>query len=99
MDVILNDGTHAFNVTPWELEQLRHRGLVGHAYTTNAVHQSELQTSNAVQDMYEYALDNLHKCWKCGCTIDASNTMPTIPPMHECKKCRDAWARKVAEEA
>lgn len=91
MDIILNDGTRAFNVTPWELEQLRHRGLVGHAYTTNAVHQSESQTSNAVQDMYEYALDNIRKCWKCGCTLDSSNmadvVLPSLPPKYVCKKC------------
>lgn len=82
MDIILNDGTRVFNVTPSEYMELQKQGLVGQAHTAN---------------LYEYTLDNLHKCWKCGCTIDASNAIPSIPPMHECKKCRDAWARKVAE--
>lgn len=77
MDIILNDGTRAFNVTPSEYIELQKQGLVGQAHAFN---------------MCEYALDNIiRKCWKCGCTLDSSNmadvVLASLPPKYVCKKC------------
>ena len=90
MDIFLNDGTLAKNVTVWEYEQLKEKGYVGNPVVTTTktsnVTEGDIRLNETVLARNFYST-----CWKCGCELNETNRasicFPTYPPKYACKSC------------
>lgn len=94
MDIVLNDGTLARNVTVWEYEQLKEKGLVGQNVTmkTNTCDDRTIGPYQADPNRSLLsAQEHYFRCWMCGCTLDDSNRSSQVfmsnPPKYACIKC------------
>lgn len=98
MDIVLNDGTLARNVTVWEYELLKEKGLVGGnnvTYASNVcngtVDLSKTVESVQVDTLLSSAAENYSKCWMCGCKLNDTNrahiAFASYPPKYACKTC------------
>lgn len=98
MDIVLNDGTIARNVTIWEYEQLKEKGYVGNSNITYYpnVCDGNIDLNKTIEACYTdmpltTAIENYSKCWMCGCKLDDTNRATTVyvsnPPKYACKTC------------
>ena len=98
MDIVLNDGTVAKNVTVWEYEQLKEKGFVGGNNITYAsnVCNGTIDLNKTVEAVHvdtplSLAAENYSKCWMCGCKLDETNrahiAFASYPPKYACKTC------------
>lgn len=98
MDIVLNDGTVAKNVTVWEYEQLKEKGYVGRQNITwssnvcdGTVDLSKTIGAFHVDPPLSSVAENYSKCWMCGCKLDDTNraniAFASYPPKYACKTC------------
>lgn len=98
MDIVLNDGTVAKNVTVWEYEQLKEKGYVGGnniTYSSNVCN-GTVDLSKTIEAFHvdtpsSLIIENYSKCWLCGCKLDNTNraniAYASNPPKYACKTC------------
>ena len=98
MDIVLNDGTVAKNVTVWEYEQLKEKGYVGGnniTYSSNVCN-GTVDLSKTIEAFHvdtpsSLIIENYSKCWMCGCKLDGTNraniAYASNPPKYACKTC------------